>query len=346
MSSENTDTFSTGSNVTCRCRGHLNDPPLRCYCGYELRIHTSWTKSNPGRRFISCPERGVNKCGFFKWIDDDNCDRSRNIISGLLDKLKLARTELASTRQHVQFLKKMVMISWIITFVVCFVACADFIYDDEWKEREDRLFIQVLIEQQAQNNFAPNRVNAHAVLIAMDTVNKEFNHNFSYDYCHERLEMLEKWYRTFYWVIRKHGSNQFGIAYHETGDPCWMELCQLFGTLFNPANDDVINISSGTETDDIGNLSGLPDPPRGSAEIVNISSSPRQHADESFSRYLSRFAGGNDIGSESSVNQPTPSNSNSGTFNGVIPGQVLLGCHINVNHVRRDHAPSSQRARY
>ncbi|KAL3635198.1 hypothetical protein CASFOL_019745 [Castilleja foliolosa] len=35
-----------------------------CRCGNELPLKTSWTKSNPGRRYWACPNYGVNTVEF------------------------------------------------------------------------------------------------------------------------------------------------------------------------------------------------------------------------------------------------------------------------------------------
>ncbi|KAL3619908.1 hypothetical protein CASFOL_034820 [Castilleja foliolosa] len=40
-----------------------------CRCGHQLPLKTSWTKSNPGRRYWACPSYGVNIVGFSSgWI--------------------------------------------------------------------------------------------------------------------------------------------------------------------------------------------------------------------------------------------------------------------------------------
>ncbi|PWA56411.1 zinc finger, GRF-type [Artemisia annua] len=47
-----------------------------CACGLQCVVRTSWTNRNPGRRFYSCPLIG--------WVDPLMCDRSLDIIPGLL----------------------------------------------------------------------------------------------------------------------------------------------------------------------------------------------------------------------------------------------------------------------
>nr|GEU87198.1 zinc finger C2H2-type/integrase DNA-binding domain-containing protein [Tanacetum cinerariifolium] len=43
-----------------------------CRCGLPLRVLTSWTPSNPARRFVVCPNRSKprkKKCGYWEWYD-------------------------------------------------------------------------------------------------------------------------------------------------------------------------------------------------------------------------------------------------------------------------------------
>ncbi|KAK6144006.1 hypothetical protein DH2020_020826 [Rehmannia glutinosa] len=206
----------------------------------------------------------------------------------------------------------------------------DYIYDLDWVAPQDALFIDVLMDQYAIGNFNPLRVNAHAVLIARDVVNKEFKKDFTFEYCMGRLQLLKKRYRVMYWVTRKHGvrydpdtnrvtasdvvwdeifqTNEFGIAYQEFGDPKWLELIALFGSLEDHVplpHTEVIEISSDNETNDIGNMQGLPNSNASPPSVVNISSS-WDVADQSFWNYLGQFGHSFDSASEGSVNQPLP----------------------------------------
>ncbi|KAL8053291.1 hypothetical protein ABFS82_05G062000 [Erythranthe guttata] len=64
-----------------------------CDCGNELRLQTSWTSANPGRRFLSCAER-VNGCRVFYWYDPAMCERSKRIIPGLLKKINALEAQI------------------------------------------------------------------------------------------------------------------------------------------------------------------------------------------------------------------------------------------------------------
>ncbi|KAK7251115.1 hypothetical protein RIF29_34036 [Crotalaria pallida] len=68
----NDDSRSTyNSNRSDASRGSIrkiNFEDLTCPCG-RLRMHTSTTTDNPGRRFIRCP-LWRDGCNFFQWEDD------------------------------------------------------------------------------------------------------------------------------------------------------------------------------------------------------------------------------------------------------------------------------------
>ncbi|PIN25958.1 DNA topoisomerase [Handroanthus impetiginosus] len=67
---------------------------INCFCGNLARVRTSWTKENPGRRFLSCANRDGG-CRFFEWEDSPLCARSRVIIPGLLRRLNALEKENA-----------------------------------------------------------------------------------------------------------------------------------------------------------------------------------------------------------------------------------------------------------
>ncbi|KAG6478655.1 hypothetical protein ZIOFF_062099 [Zingiber officinale] len=77
---------SSSSSFT---RRHTNDeqycgaPHILCYCGLRATLQTSWTESNPGRRFFSCPKYRQRGCDFFLWHDPESSERSKTIINEL-----------------------------------------------------------------------------------------------------------------------------------------------------------------------------------------------------------------------------------------------------------------------
>ncbi|KAG6514370.1 hypothetical protein ZIOFF_024723 [Zingiber officinale] len=101
--------MATGSSsASSFTRRRMNDeqcdtPHILCHCGLRATLQTSWTESNPGRHFFSCPKYRVSfcyintGCGFFLWHDPELSERSKTIINELKiinKKLKLEINEL------------------------------------------------------------------------------------------------------------------------------------------------------------------------------------------------------------------------------------------------------------
>ncbi|XP_017245521.1 uncharacterized protein LOC108217189 [Daucus carota subsp. sativus] len=62
-----------------------------CRCGTAAALKTSWTDSNPGRRFWGCmrfKDNRSNACNFHQWFDPPMCARSKAIIPGLLRRIR------------------------------------------------------------------------------------------------------------------------------------------------------------------------------------------------------------------------------------------------------------------
>ncbi|KAL4278383.1 hypothetical protein GQ457_03G018850 [Hibiscus cannabinus] len=80
-----------------------------CHCGCRAELKTSWTSTNPGRRFFGCPNFGRNtkKCNLFEWFDAEIADRPRIVIVGLLKK----RSEMENARKHERMF-------WVICVIV------------------------------------------------------------------------------------------------------------------------------------------------------------------------------------------------------------------------------------
>nr|GEW70895.1 zinc finger, GRF-type [Tanacetum cinerariifolium] len=57
---------------------------VRYACGLEAVIRTSWTNRNPCRRFYGCPTLSPTCVNFLRWYDPPMCQRSVQIILGLL----------------------------------------------------------------------------------------------------------------------------------------------------------------------------------------------------------------------------------------------------------------------
>ncbi|KAL3614656.1 hypothetical protein CASFOL_041413 [Castilleja foliolosa] len=73
---------------------------VRCHCGIQLELVTSWTDDNPGRRFQACPNYKMPSCcGFFRWFDEEMCSRSKEVIPGLLRKTNKLELLLATEQE-------------------------------------------------------------------------------------------------------------------------------------------------------------------------------------------------------------------------------------------------------
>ncbi|BBN70394.1 hypothetical protein Prudu_1467S000600 [Prunus dulcis] len=54
-----------------------------CHCGKVARLQTSWTESNPMRRFPVCSKSGRrnNSCRFFYWVDDEMPPHKKGVMA-------------------------------------------------------------------------------------------------------------------------------------------------------------------------------------------------------------------------------------------------------------------------
>ncbi|KAJ9543462.1 hypothetical protein OSB04_023169 [Centaurea solstitialis] len=89
---------------------------VTCPCGADAIIRTSWTTSNPGRRFYCC-SRTVRCCGFICWMDQPLDSRSIDVVRGLLRSKKNIEEAYAVAVQESRILKIILAFSWIL-FVI------------------------------------------------------------------------------------------------------------------------------------------------------------------------------------------------------------------------------------
>ncbi|CAB4286741.1 unnamed protein product [Prunus armeniaca] len=96
---------STSSNCSCRY----------CECGSEIKRQTSWTDLNPGRRFEACCNNRNSNSGlhFFAWVENETCPRGKEILFGLLRRLRGMEEEkntleqkLREEEEEIKILKK------------------------------------------------------------------------------------------------------------------------------------------------------------------------------------------------------------------------------------------------
>ncbi|KAM0004938.1 putative transcription factor GRF family [Helianthus debilis subsp. tardiflorus] len=84
-----------------------------CACGSTTIIRTSWTATNPGRRFHCCAREGSN-CGFVSWAEPPLCARATEIIPGLLRSIN-SHEEMARKKDlEVKRLKIVLGITWVL----------------------------------------------------------------------------------------------------------------------------------------------------------------------------------------------------------------------------------------
>ncbi|XP_027150564.1 uncharacterized protein At4g04775-like [Coffea eugenioides] len=92
-----------------------NPIPPMCGCGLSTILKTSWTPRNPGRRYAECPVAQVmdssnlvkllviaEGCKYWKWIDEEMCPRSVEIIPGLLRRINQMEKQLTNAEESAQ----------------------------------------------------------------------------------------------------------------------------------------------------------------------------------------------------------------------------------------------------
>ncbi|KAK4416837.1 hypothetical protein Salat_2509200 [Sesamum alatum] len=131
-SSSNSATFSPP-----HVRSPFGSNIVYCDCELEVVMRTSWTTSNPGRRFRGCPGRSVRiyagtYCGTFEWVDPPMCQRSTEVISGLLKRLArndevVLRLEnrMDMVEKDIRRVKRMI---WLVVFTTAFCMTATSAY--------------------------------------------------------------------------------------------------------------------------------------------------------------------------------------------------------------------------
>ncbi|GJT37239.1 zinc finger, GRF-type containing protein [Tanacetum coccineum] len=87
---------------------------VRCACGLEAVTRTSWTNRNPGRRFYGCPTLSPTYVNFLRWFDPPMCQRSVQIIPGLLRSRNELEEILAMIEEKRRKLLKFLIISWVV----------------------------------------------------------------------------------------------------------------------------------------------------------------------------------------------------------------------------------------
>ncbi|KAL3648167.1 hypothetical protein CASFOL_004936 [Castilleja foliolosa] len=98
--------FPAQNGSGSRSSSSYGNAVVRCHCGIQLELVTSWTDDNPGRRFQACPNYKMPSCcGFFRWFDEEMCSRSKEVIPGLLRKTNKLELLLAAEQEKNKFVQ-------------------------------------------------------------------------------------------------------------------------------------------------------------------------------------------------------------------------------------------------
>ncbi|KAL3646825.1 hypothetical protein CASFOL_009369 [Castilleja foliolosa] len=115
--------FPAQNGSGSRSSSSYGNAAVRCHCGIQLELVTSWTDENPGRRFQACPN--YKKL----WFDEEMCSRSRKVIPGFLRKTNKLELLLATEKEK----NKLVQDYELLLA----------------SEQEKNKFVQVVLERQA-----------------------------------------------------------------------------------------------------------------------------------------------------------------------------------------------------
>ncbi|GJU21162.1 hypothetical protein Tco_1154504 [Tanacetum coccineum] len=85
---------------------------VRCACGLEAVIWTSWTNRNPSRRFYGCPTLSPTCVNFLRMYDPLMCQRLVQIIPGLLRSHNELEEIIAMVEEKRHKLLKFLIIGW------------------------------------------------------------------------------------------------------------------------------------------------------------------------------------------------------------------------------------------
>ncbi|KAK1382317.1 GRF-type domain-containing protein [Heracleum sosnowskyi] len=112
--------MTTNESPNTKIRGSTSNESVRnwdhkhCLCGRIARVNTSWTLTNPGRRFYTCSTaKDVQGCQFFQWVDEGFSGRAFDVITHLNhrriyleEKLKLVEENVEQNIEKRRILKE------------------------------------------------------------------------------------------------------------------------------------------------------------------------------------------------------------------------------------------------
>ncbi|BBN70120.1 TatD related DNase, partial [Prunus dulcis] len=78
-----------------------------CFCGIKVKRRTSWTDLNPGRRFGACDQNrnSQTRHHFFEWLDNETCQRGKEVLPGLLRRLRGMEKEIRARDEQLRLVE-------------------------------------------------------------------------------------------------------------------------------------------------------------------------------------------------------------------------------------------------
>ncbi|XP_058776614.1 uncharacterized protein At4g04775-like [Vicia villosa] len=99
-----------------------------CRCGLDAPLMTSWTDSNPGRRFYGCGMykiQGYKRCNHFVWYDEEMDPRAKEMISTLNQKLKIANLKIDAGKIQEDEMSKKSQFAVVILLIIYETSCTN-----------------------------------------------------------------------------------------------------------------------------------------------------------------------------------------------------------------------------
>ncbi|XP_071717305.1 uncharacterized protein [Rutidosis leptorrhynchoides] len=124
---------------------------VQCNCGRRACEQTSWT----GRNLEDAIFLG-SSCGFFRWIDPPMCDKSTNIIPGLLRSKNMLEVKVKAG--DIKERRSKVIVMGNLEFTSNFVSFESLaIMTDAWSDRNRRSIMNLCVNSSLGNVFLTSK---------------------------------------------------------------------------------------------------------------------------------------------------------------------------------------------
>lgn len=94
----------------------------KCFCGHDTMVQISWTRTNPGRRFLACPAYDARNnsrgCSYFRWIDNPMTIWQKDVILKLMAEKRDIENELIWQQKANRRLMKHVCITLVFCLII------------------------------------------------------------------------------------------------------------------------------------------------------------------------------------------------------------------------------------